>query len=95
MHFGSTFLAWLRMMLVGIWLGLYWVFFFLRSLYSKLRAYGGGGSLAYGRQGRETNGLAGRRPGMPRSPSGAVGLHTLHTKIPCITPGMTVSSNKE
>ena len=27
MHFGSTFLLWLRMMLVGVWLGLYWVLF--------------------------------------------------------------------
>ena len=27
MHLGSTFLSWLRMMLVGIWLGLYWVLF--------------------------------------------------------------------
>ena len=35
MHFGSTFLSRLRMMLVGIWLGLYWGFFFLRSLYYK------------------------------------------------------------
>ena len=26
-HFGSTFLLWLRMMLVGIWFGLYWVLF--------------------------------------------------------------------
>ena len=25
MHFGSTFLSQLRMMLVGVWLGLYWV----------------------------------------------------------------------
>ena len=26
-HFGLTFLSWLRLMLVGIWLGLYWVLF--------------------------------------------------------------------
>ena len=27
MRFGSTFLLWLRLMLVGIWFGLYWVLF--------------------------------------------------------------------
>ena len=33
MHFGLTFLLWLRMisMLVGIWLGLYW-YYFLSSI---------------------------------------------------------------
>ena len=38
--------------------------------------------------------LPGLRPGMPRSPAGAAGLQTLHTKLPYITPSMTISSNK-
>ena len=32
MHFGSTFLAWLRLMLVGIWLGLHFGHHFLSSI---------------------------------------------------------------
>ena len=35
----------------------------------------------------------GPRPGMPRSLAGAAGLQTLHTKLPYITPSMTMSSN--
>ena len=35
MHFGSTFLSRLRMMLVGIWLGLYWVLFSFFDHYIK------------------------------------------------------------
>ena len=40
----------------------------------------------------------GLRPGMPHGPAGAAGaagLQTLHTKLPHITPSMTISSNKE
>ena len=33
MHFGSTFLPRLRMMLVGIWLGLYWVLYYFSDHY--------------------------------------------------------------
>ena len=36
MHLGSTFLSRLRMMLVGIWLGLYWVLFSFFDYYIKL-----------------------------------------------------------
>ena len=36
----------------------------------------------------------GLRPGMPRGPAVAAGLQTLHTKLPYITPSMTISSNK-
>ena len=32
MHLGSTFLSRLRLMLVGIWLGLSWVLFYLSSI---------------------------------------------------------------
>ena len=35
MHFGSTFLSRLRLMLVGIWLGLYWVLFSFFDHYIK------------------------------------------------------------
>ena len=37
---------------------------------------------------------SGLRPGMPRGPAGAAGLQTIHTKLPYITPSMTISSNK-
>ena len=39
MHLGSTFLSQLRMMRVGIWLGLYWVLFsfFDRYVQSSVR----------------------------------------------------------
>ena len=38
--------------------------------------------------------VTGLRPGMPRGPAGAAGSQTLHTKLPYITPSMTISSNK-
>ena len=34
-HFGSTFLSWLRIMLVGIWLGLHWVLFSFFDRYTQ------------------------------------------------------------
>ena len=34
--------------------------------------------------------MAGLRSGMPRGPAGATGLQTIHTKLPNITPRMTI-----